>query len=276
DKAWGRISRADHERYSKKYRPMLNDIYMVKSGATTGVTAIVEDSREFNIWSPLAAIRSNEKVLPRFLLNALRSASFKDGVALNWSYGTQQNIGMKVLENLPVQLPPLSEQVDIIETIDRETARIDALILKKSRFVELLEEKRLTVITTAVTKGLNSGVKMKASGVEWIGAVPKHWAVCKLSYRYSVELGKMLDEKKMTGKNPVPYLRNKDVQWQQINVNDLPIIDITPQEIDRYTVKSGDLLVCEGGDVGRAAIWRGDDNVIGYQKALHRLPPVSG
>lgn len=111
----------------------------------------------------------------------------------------------------------------------------------------------------------------KDSGVEWLGRVPEHWAVCKLSFRYSIELGKMLDEKKLTKTSLVPYLRNQDVQWGSINTQDLPEMDIHPEELERYTVRDGDLLVCEGGDVGRAAIWRGDSAVFGYQKALHRL-----
>lgn len=111
----------------------------------------------------------------------------------------------------------------------------------------------------------------KDSGVEWLGRVPEHWTVCKLSFRYSIELGKMLDEKKLTKTSLVPYLRNQDVQWGSINTQDLPELDIHPEELERYTIRDGDLLVCEGGDVGRAAIWRGENAAFGYQKALHRL-----
>ncbi|MBF6617458.1 MAG: restriction endonuclease subunit S [Candidimonas sp.] len=111
----------------------------------------------------------------------------------------------------------------------------------------------------------------KDSGVEWLGLVPEHWDVCKLSFRYSIELGKMLDEKRLTKTSLVPYLRNQDVQWGSINTQDLPEMDIHPEELERYTIRHGDLLVCEGGDVGRAAIWRGDNAAFGYQKALHRL-----
>jgi type I restriction enzyme S subunit len=111
----------------------------------------------------------------------------------------------------------------------------------------------------------------KESGVEWIGHVPEHWTVCKLNFRFSVELGKMLDQKRISGVHLVPYLRNQDVQWESINSTDLPAMDIAPDEYERYTAIAGDLLVCEGGDVGRAAIWQGEP--IGYQKALHRLRP---
>jgi len=182
-----------------------------------------------------------------------------------------QNIDSEQYFSERIPVPSKLEQDRIAIWLDRETARIDTLIAKKTRFIDLLKEKRQAVITKAVTKGLDDSVEMKESGAFWIGKTPAHWAVCKLSYRYSVELGKMLDEKKLTGLHPVPYLRNKDVQWEQINSSNLPFMDIFPNERERYTVRSGDLLVCEGGDVGRAAIWKGADNIIGFQKALHRL-----
>ena len=81
----------------------------------------------------------------------------------------------------------------------------------------------------------------------------------------------MLDTKRISGKHPVPYLRNIDVQWGVINFFDLPIMDISVSEYDRYTIQTGDLLVCEGGEVGRAAVVKNAPATIGYQKALHRL-----
>ena len=78
--------------------------------------------------------------------------------------------------------PDSSEQAEILEVLDRETARFDALIAKKTRFIELLKEKRQALITHAVTKGLNPKAKMKASGVEWIGEVPEHWVAIKFNH----------------------------------------------------------------------------------------------
>ena len=186
---------------------------------------------------------------------------------------SHQRVAPSDITRMPWAWPALDEQKAVVSVLDRETARIDALIEKKTRFIELLREKRQALITHAVTKGLDPSVKMKDSGVEWLGEVPEHWAVCKLSFRYSVELGKMLDEKRITSTSLMPYLRNQDVQWDAVNAEDLPEMDIYPEELSRYTVRAGDLLVCEGGDVGRAAIWRGENDVIGYQKALHRLRP---
>jgi type I restriction enzyme S subunit len=150
-KIWGYISLADHARYSKKYSPQAGDIYMVKSGATTGITAIVEDDREFSIWSPLAAIRPNELVEPKFLLAALRSTPFIDGIAINWSYGTQQNIGMKTLSNLPVVVPSIEYQRGVLSKLDADENRYERLLDASQRSVALLQERRSALITAAVT-----------------------------------------------------------------------------------------------------------------------------
>lgn len=84
------------------------------------------------------------------------------------------------LVKLKVVVPPVVEQSFISVVLDRETARIDSLIAKKTRFIELLKEKRQALITHAVTKGLNPREKMKDSGVEWIGVVPAHWGIKSL------------------------------------------------------------------------------------------------
>jgi restriction endonuclease S subunit len=115
---------------------------------------------------------------------------------------------------------------------------------------------------------------LKPSGAEWIGDVPAHWDLPSLRQRYSIDLGKMLDEKRITGQYSVSYLRNVDIRWDGINTFDLPSMDITPEEEARYTVRTGDLLVCEGGEVGRAAIVPPEASGLGYQKALHRLRPL--
>lgn len=95
------------------------------------------------------------------------------------------------LVKLKATVPPRPEQSAIASTLDRETARIDALIAKKTRFIDLLKEKRQALITHVVTKGLNPAVKMKDSGVEWIGEVPEHWRVIRMAavYREAIRPG---------------------------------------------------------------------------------------
>jgi type I restriction enzyme S subunit len=151
EKIRAHISDADNQRYSKKYSPKKFDIYMVKSGATTGVTAIVETDDVFNIWSPLAAIRCNELSYPYFVLNFMRSRNFADAVAISWSFGTQQNIGMKVIENLSITRPPLSEAIEIANSLQDKSAKFDKIILHAQGQIELMQERRTALISAAVT-----------------------------------------------------------------------------------------------------------------------------
>ncbi len=148
----GYISYENHRQYCQKYKPQRDDIYMIKSGATTGNLGIVETDEDFNIWSPLAVIRADlKKALPRYLLSVMNSKEFQTSVQLFWSFGTQQNIGMNVIENLIIPLPPLPAQKAIAAFLDRETRKIDALISKVEQAIEKLKEYRSAVISAAVT-----------------------------------------------------------------------------------------------------------------------------
>ncbi|MGA2641360.1 MAG: restriction endonuclease subunit S [Spirochaetia bacterium] len=100
--------------------------------------------------------------------------------------GTQLNLNTDIVGDIPIPLPPLQEQERIVSFLDGETARIDELISKKQRQIELLEEKRTAIITRAVTKGLNPNAKMKDSGVAWIGEIPERWEMAELRRRWNV------------------------------------------------------------------------------------------
>jgi len=176
---------------------------------------------------------------------------------------------------LLVLTPSLLEQRAIADFLDRKTKTIDDLIQKKERLIELLQEKRQALITQAVTKGLYLTVPMKDSGIEWLGELPAHWELAPIYARYEVQLGKMLDAKRITGEHLAPYLRNVDVQWDSINLDNLPMMDFTPTDRAKFTLEHGDLLVCEGGEVGRCAVWQGEIEECYYQKALHRVRPWS-
>jgi type I restriction enzyme S subunit len=179
----GFISEEEHQRFSLKYKPQLGDVYMIKSGATTGNLARVETDREFNIWSPLAAFRpAQEKTTTDFLFFYMKSSRFFSAVELGWNYGTQQNIGMNVLENLKMVRPPLSEQNAIAKYLDRKTVEIDQLIQDKKRLIKFYQEEKTAIIKQVVTKGLNQNVNLKDSCNEWLGEIPEHWEIKKLNW----------------------------------------------------------------------------------------------
>ena len=151
DRARGYISEEDNLRFAKKYRPQRDDIYMVKSGATTGVVAIVDTDAVFNIWSPLAAIRCGALAHPKFVLYVMKSGQFREAVELHWSFGTQQNIGMGVIENLPLPLPPIDEQRRIAEYLSYETSELDGAVADAREAITLSRERRAALISAAVT-----------------------------------------------------------------------------------------------------------------------------
>lgn len=183
DSKWGYITKEDHLKYSKKCKPINGDIFIVKSGATTGKVAYVDTNIDFNIWSPLALVRANEKlVYSRYLFNFIVSSLFQDQIQFSWSFGTQQNIGMGVIQNLQIITPPLIEQHSIIRFLDYKTDQIDRFIANRQKQIELLKEQKAAIINKAVTKGIDPDAKMKPSGIEWIGEIPEHWRTMKLKF----------------------------------------------------------------------------------------------
>jgi len=100
-----------------------------------------------------------------------------------------------------------------------------------------------------------------------------NWQVRQLGEIAETALGKMLDKGKQTGLPQVPYLRNVNVQWGRVDTDDLLTMELADDERERFGVSPGDLLVCEGGEIGRSAIWHGRAEYIAYQKALHRIRP---
>ena len=108
-----------------------------------------------------------------------------------------------------------------------------------------------------------------------LGLIPADWSVSSVGDEFHVQLGKMLDSEKNVG-TPKPFLGNRAVQWGCIDVSDIGEIRLSPTDLHRYRLEEGDLLVCEGGEVGRSAIWRGQLDECYYQKALHRLRAKRG
>ena len=104
------------------------------------------------------------------------------------------------------------------------------------------------------------------------GVIPEDWCTSSVGAEFTVQLGKMLDRAKNIG-TPKPYIGNRSVQWGRIGLQDIATMPMTPSDVRRFRLKRGDLLVCEGGEVGRAAIWNDPIPECYYQKALHRLRP---
>lgn len=148
----GFVSEEFYQECCKKYIPQIDDIYMIKSGATTGRVAIVDTGERFTIWSPLAVFRANNKrMLPRYLFYFVQSDAYQKQVAYGWTYGTQQNIGMRTLETLKLCLPPIYVQKYISDFLDRNCTTIDKLVVEKQALIADLETYKKSLIYEVVT-----------------------------------------------------------------------------------------------------------------------------
>lgn len=153
----------------------------------------------------LAHIRPDlRKVLGEYLFRAFRSRGVNDQFRVAANGITRFGLGKYWLDNGLFPVPPLDEQKAIAAFLDRETARIDALIEKKQRQIELLQEKRSALISHAITKGLDPNAPMKDSGIDWLGKVPKHWEVKQLKRAVMFQRGHDLPQQdRLPGEVPL-------------------------------------------------------------------------
>lgn len=156
---------------------------------------------------------------------------------------------------------PLSE-------IDAELHDLQSHI--QTLLTEVTKERQIGRVVSSIRGETQPGIRAP-SGLSWLGPIPASWPVASVFTQFDVQLGKMLNQDRVSGSHMKPYLRNINVQWDYITTDDLLQMDFPPRERKRYEVLPGDLLICEGGEPGRAAIWNGAVNEIYYQKALHRV-----
>ena len=170
----------------------------------------------------------------------------------------QPGLAVERVTDLYIPVPSLFEQAEISGFLDRETARIDTLVTKKTRFIELLREKRQALITHAVTKGLDPNVKMKDSGAEWLGEVPEHWEVTPVKY-FATHIG--------SGKTPsggaevyqdsgVLFLRSQNVHDDGLRLDEVAYISADiDHEMKGSRVHENDVLLnITGASIGRSCI----------------------
>lgn len=148
----GYISQALHEQYCRKCKPQKGDLFVVKSGATTGNVAYVSVDFEFSIWSPLALVRCDERIaFYKFIYYVLLTDVFRKQVELSWSFGTQQNIGMRVIERIKVPIPSVAEQREIAAFLDNETSKISEIRANIESQISTLLVYRKSLIHECVT-----------------------------------------------------------------------------------------------------------------------------
>ena len=275
---WGKVdtldlpymwaSPADHKQFGIKSGDLL-----ICEGGEAGRAGIVDSAPDpCIIQNALHRVRGKAADI-RFLQYVLQTVSSGGWFDVLCNKATIAHFTREKLAELRMPMPPsIEEQHTIAAFLDRETTRIDTLIEKKERQIELLQEKRSALISHVLTKGLNPNVKMKNSGVEWLGEIPEHWKTVPVKRNYEIQLGKMLQNNPASdGDISVPYIKALYVHWGKVATSDLPDMWASPADLKQFGVKGGDLLVCEGGEAGRAGIVDSAPDPCIIQNALHRV-----
>jgi type I restriction enzyme, S subunit len=147
-------------------------------------TPILSDVSKYNgcISNLYIVDKTRDGVLNHFVNYYWYGLKYSVDYFKNFSHGIRYSFNRFQFDEIPLVIPPLSEQQQIVSFLDTKTSLIDSLIEKTQRKIELLKEKRTSLINEVVTKGLNPNVEMKDSGVEWIGEIPSHWEITKMKY----------------------------------------------------------------------------------------------
>lgn len=172
----------------------------------------------------------------------------------NTSFATVKHISARQIQNIELPLPPIKEQHRIVDILSRAESIVRLRREAQKKAAELIPALFLDMFGDPVTN-------------------PKRWPIVPFSEFGDCRLGKMLDKKKQSGQFRKPYLRNVNVQWDRIDTYDLLEMDFRSEERKTLRLQPGDVLICEGGEIGRGAIWNSQIEECYYQKALHRLRP---
>ena len=197
------------------------------------------------------AINETSTATREFLLFFLYSDWFREELGLAGHGAAQQNVSTKDILEIQLPIPPLSEQQRIVAILD---AAFDGIATAKANAEQNLQNARALFESHLQSVFTQRG---------------ERWVVKKVSEVAKHSLGKMLDKAKNKGELQ-PYLRNINVRWFNFDLSDLLQMPFLPSESEKYTAVKGDVLICEGGYPGRAAIWN-EDYPIYFQKALHRV-----
>lgn len=235
-----------HILYSK-LRPYLNKV-IVPSIEGIGTTEWV-------------ALRPNPAVIDRnYLAYVLRSEPFVTYAATNSTGARMPRARKDALWGAPIPLPYPDDPARSLETQRRIVARLDALL------AEVAEARRLHAEIVADT-----GRVMEAARHEVFSELAGRSPVLPFSRIADSRLGKMLSMASKKGINSKPYLRNANVLWDAFRLVDVYEMDFSPDEQVEFLLQPGDLLICEGGEIGRSAVWEGQIKECYFQKALHRV-----
>ncbi|WP_404362552.1 restriction endonuclease subunit S [Marinobacter sp.] len=246
----------DKEMAWSRVKPL--DVLLNITGASIGRTCLVPAGfLPANVNQHVCVIRLEQpESHAKWVSLAMTSAATKSQVDINQTGAAREGLNFEQVSDFLICVPPCEERRQIARFLNHETAKIDALIREQERLIELLQEKRQAVISHAVTKGLDPDVPMKDSGVEWLGEVPAHWEIRKLStITDKITNGYVGPTRGLFTDEGVRYLQSLHIKNNEIRFNQPYFVPVEwSNDHSKSILKEGDVLIVQTGDIGQSAV----------------------
>lgn len=243
----------------QKYEVIEGDL-LVCEGGEVGRAAILKNlAKPAIIQNALHRVRNGELGNVEYFCYVLRTISDAGWFDILCNKATIAHLTGEKLGAIRFPVPPIKDQQKIATFLDYKTQQIDLLIEKKKALIEKLEEKRIAVITQAVTKGLDKNAKLKSSGVEWLGDVPEHWGVVKFKYFIGFQEGPGIMASDFRDEG-IPLLRIRNIQSENVVMDGCNYLD--PEKVKKtwnhFRCNEGDLIISGSASTGLVSEVEGD------------------
>lgn len=221
--------------------------------------------------------RRDPRFLPRYFEHLLRSQPFI-GLVNGSTFGAKMpRADWGFVGSVQVPVPSLPEQQAIADYLDAHAAVVRRFIRNRRRLIEVLNEQKQAIINRAVTRGPDPNVRLKPSGIDWLGDVPEQWTWTKLKRVARVQTGLTLGKRYVSEQlEQRPYLRVANVQTGRLDLRVVKTILVPQAEIRGCELRDGDVLMTEGGDIdklGRGCVWHGEVQGCLHQNHIFAVRP---
>ena len=218
-------------------------------------------------------LKTKMKINPKFFHYQVRTEFYKN-YSRRFSYGivdARLRLYYVHFKRMYSIVPPLEVQNSIVAHLDKKNNKIDKFIRNKERLIELaIENKEKEIWKIVSGKNLKAN-KVKNSSIKCIGEIPDSWDVKNLNYISNVVLGKMLCNENKGNYKLKPYLKSKNIGWESVIVNEVDEMWYSKNEMKTYRIHKNDLLVSEGGEVGKTCIWNDEIKECYIQNSVHKI-----
>ena len=283
---WDSVPYTDFDENKASYLLSDGDILFARTGATVGKSYLVQGLTEKAIYaSYLIRVQTYDMVLPQYVKFYFESGYYWEQIEQESVGVGQPNVNGTILGNLHIPIPPIHEQDRIVSELSKWMGIIDVIEQGKTDLQSVIKQAKSKILDLAIhgklvpqnpsdepaselLKRINPKAEITCDNGQY-GQLPKGWCLCRIKDIAESSLGKTLDKNKDRGELK-DYLCSINILWDKFDLTLIKQCRIEEMDFQRYAVKKGDLLVCEGGDVGRAAIWYFDKDMY-YQNALHRI-----